>query len=157
MSIARRQLRDYVKGLVERQRFNIVHFAMGSRSVFDDMTPATKHNRVIATRFLHAGLLGRGKTDLFAGILKGLQVSGLDPGARFGTGADTLVILTDGIPTTGAITDPSDIRRLLTELNKASGIRIHVVDLGRRHAAFAASLRRLAADNGGEYIRLPAR
>lgn len=157
MTLARRQLHDFVTGLDERQRFNLVQFAEGARELFDDLEQASESVRNRAISFIYTGTLAQGKTDLFAGILKGLQVAGLDAGDRFGTTADTLVVLTDGIPTTGAITDPEDIRELLTELNRGTGIRIHVVDLGRRHAAFARSLQKLAEANGGSYLRMPAR
>ena len=82
-----------------------------------------------------------------------MRCAGLEDGSRAGTRADTLYLLSDGIPTAGAVTDPADIARLITTLNREAGLAVNVVDLGARHSAFQKHLKSLAWQNGGEYIR----
>ena len=86
-------------------------------------------------------------------MLRGLRCAGLETASRAGTSADTVYLLSDGVPTTGAVTDPADIARLVTTLNRDAGLAVNVVDLGARHSAFQKHLKSLAWQNGGEYIR----
>jgi len=150
--VAREEFAAYLRALDETRFFNVVVFAVGSLAAFDDLVPATAENKARALAFVGSVPLG-GSTDLFAGIVRGLRCAGLDAGDRFGTRADTVYLLSDGIPTAGVVTDPGDIARIVTKMNESSGLSIHVVDLGARHGAFQKHLRALADQNGGEYIR----
>ena len=150
--LAKTQFARYLKALDETHQFNVVVFAVGSRAAFKGLVPATRENKAKAQAFLGGLILG-GSTDLFSGVLTGLQAAGLDTTVRLGTKADTVYLLSDGIPTAGPVTHPADIVRILSKLNRASGLTINVVDLGARHSAFQKHLRALALQNGGEYIR----
>ncbi|HET6203565.1 MAG TPA: hypothetical protein VFI25_12265 [Planctomycetota bacterium] len=152
IDVARGEFLGCLRALDETRSFNVVVFAVGSLAAFDDLVPATAENKRRASAFVSEVPLG-GSTDLFAGIVRGLRCAGLDAGDRFGTRADTVYLLTDGIPTAGAVTDPGDIARLVTRMNEASGLTLHVVDLGARHGAFQKHLRALAERNGGAYLR----
>ncbi len=152
IDLAVRELFGYLDKLDESSWFNVVVFAQGSAACFDDLEAATAENRARARAFVTQLPLG-GSTDLFAGIVRGLRCAGLETGARAATKADTLYLLSDGIPTAGAVTDPSDIARLITTLNREAGLVVNVVDLGARHSAFQKHLKSLAWQNGGEYIR----
>ncbi|MGH7150570.1 MAG: hypothetical protein ACREIU_07725, partial [Planctomycetota bacterium] len=152
IDVARREFAAYLRPLEESHRFNVVVFAVGSLAAFDELAPATAENKRRAAAFVEQVPVS-GSTDLFSGILRGLRCGGLDAGSRFGTGADTVFLLTDGVPTAGAVTDPGDIVRLVTKMNEGSGLTLNVVDLGVRHGAFQKHLRSLAGANGGEYIR----
>lgn len=152
IEVAFQQFAHYLRELDETHHFNVVIFSVGSRAAFQDLVPATEKNKAKALAFLGGLQLG-GETDLFSGILKGLNVAGLTGTERCATGADTCYLLSDGIPTAGAVTHPADIVRILTRLNRGSGITLNVVDLGARHSAFQKHLRALALQNDGEYIR----
>ncbi|MCI0588244.1 MAG: hypothetical protein L0323_15550 [Planctomycetes bacterium] len=152
IDVARRELAAYLHPLDETHRFNVVVFAVGALAAFDELAPASAENKRRAMAFVDQVPVS-GSTDLFSGILRGLRCGGLDAGSRFGTRADTVFLLSDGVPTAGAVTDPGDIARLVTKMNEGSGLTINVVDLGVRHEAFQKHLRELAARNGGEYIR----
>ncbi len=155
IDVARREFASYLRALDESHRFNVVVFAVGSLAAFDERAPATAENKRRAAAFVEQVPVS-GATDLFSGILRGLRCAGLDAGSRFGTKADTVFLLSDGVPTAGAVTDPGDIARLVTKMNEGSGLAINVVDLGVRHGAFQRHLRELAESNGGEFIRLEA-
>lgn len=152
IDLALHEFLEYLKGLDETHYFNLVVFAVGSQALFDQLEPATSENKARARSFAVNLPLG-GSTDLFAGIVQGLRCAGLDAGMRAATTADTLYLLSDGIPTAGAVTDPADIARILTKMNEGMGLKINVVDLGARHSAFQKHLKALAWQNGGEYIR----
>ncbi|MEQ8765687.1 MAG: HEAT repeat domain-containing protein [Planctomycetota bacterium] len=152
IALARGHFKRYLEALDETHYFNVVIFAVGAQAAFDDLVPATRENRARAWAFVEQVKLG-GETDLYAGLIKGLRTAGLDAEIRFATAADTLYLLSDGVPTAGAVTDPGDIVRTITKMNQASGLKINVVDLGARHKAFQVHLRDLALQNGGEYIR----
>jgi hypothetical protein len=152
IDLAVREFLAYLEKLDEASWFNVVVFAQGSAACFDDLEAATAENRARARAFVTQLPLG-GSTDLFAGIVRGLRCGGLEDGSRAATRADTLYLLSDGIPTAGAVTDPADIARLITTLNRDAGIAVNVVDLGARHSAFQKHLKSLAWQNGGEYIR----
>ncbi|MBL8897717.1 MAG: hypothetical protein JNM84_08815 [Planctomycetes bacterium] len=152
IDLAVREFLGYLEKLDEASWFNVVVFAQGSAACFDDLEAATAENRARARAFVTQLPLG-GSTDLFSGIVRGLRCAGLEDGSRAGTRADTLFLLSDGIPTAGAVTDPADIARLITTLNREAGLAVNVVDLGARHSAFQKHLKSLAWQNGGEYIR----
>ncbi len=152
IGVARQEFFGYLRTLDEAHRFNVIVFAVGSVAAFDELVPATVENKRRAAAFVE-NVPVSGATDLFSGILRGLRCAGLDAGGRFATKADTVFLLSDGVPTAGAVTDPGDITRVVTKMNEGSGLTINVVDLGVRHEAFQKHLRELAARNGGEYIR----
>ena len=152
IEIARAQIRRYLDTVTPRHRFNLVVFGAGARALFPELVPGTPRNVQLAREYLFSSA-PEGLTDLFAGIVTGLRLIGLDHWDVVHSGADAVVIVTDGIPTTGVVTHPEDIRRIVTQLNRNAGIQVHVVDLGRNHAAFAASLEKMARDNGGRYMR----
>jgi Mg-chelatase subunit ChlD len=152
IGLAREQIGRYLDTVTPRHRFNLVLFGDGARALFPQLVAGTPRHVQMAREFLFSSA-PEGRTDLFAGILAGLQLVGLDHWDAVRSGADSVVLVTDGIPTAGVVTHPDDICRVVTQLNRNSGIHVHVVDLGRRHAAFAAALERLAKDNGGRYAR----
>jgi Mg-chelatase subunit ChlD len=153
IGIAREQIGRYLDAVTPRHRFNLVVFGAGARALFAELVPGTPRHVQQAREFLFSSA-PEGKTDLFGGILTGLDLAGLDHWDPVRSGVDSVVVVTDGIPTAGVVTHPEDICRIVTQLNRNSGIQVHVVDLGRRHAAFAAALERMARDNGGRYVRL---
>lgn len=63
---------------------------------------------------------------------------------------DTVFLLSDGTPTAGAFEDPDIILEKIREMNPHGRIRIHTVGIGDHNADF---MRRLALQNGGEYVR----
>jgi hypothetical protein len=62
---------------------------------------------------------------------------------------DTIVVLSDGEPTAGAVTDPSAIREDVARWNKNRGIVIHTIAVGGQLRV----LEWLAADSGGDHVK----
>ena len=62
---------------------------------------------------------------------------------------DTILLLSDGVPGSGKYVATEDILRGVRRLNQTRRIAIHCVSLGMD----SALLKRLAAENGGRYVR----
>ena len=60
---------------------------------------------------------------------------------------DTIVLLTDGQPSVGEVTDTQEIRSRIERMNRTRKVLIHCVSVGRK----SRFLRLLAEENGGIY------
>ena len=63
--------------------------------------------------------------------------------------ADTIFVLTDGIPSEGRFRTESEIVKAVRRLNQTRRIAIHTVSVGQD----SPLLERLARENGGHYVR----
>jgi hypothetical protein len=71
------------------------------------------------------------------------DISGI---GRSNTGADTIVLLSDGQPTTGPVVKEDQILELITNANQLSRVQIHTISLGN-----SPLLKELARRNEGEH------
>jgi len=99
---------------------------------------------------MEEGIHVQGTTDMAAalGAAWGFFKSG-DPDTNFAKGCDTIVFVTDGLPTAGAMTNKSEeIRDLAWQVGLPRSLRIHTV--GLHNHAFRL-MRWLAEDSAGLY------
>ena len=61
---------------------------------------------------------------------------------------DTVAVLSDGLPTTGTVTEPGELRRRVRDWNRFARVRLHAVAVGDSADLLAG----LAADSGGASV-----
>src|SRR5262249_9223507 len=90
------------------------------------------------------------KTNTYAALLAAFGVAG-DAASdwKSRTKVDTLFVVTDGLPTTGAIVDVPKLIDAITEMNRTRGLVIHVVVFDHD---VADRIRGLAEKNGGKCV-----
>jgi hypothetical protein len=136
---AKKELKKAVEDLEDGALFNIITFSTGVESwLGEGVVGASSKSRKEAQEWIDLrGALGA--TNLYDAIQ-----------TAFGDKeADTIIILSDGEPTMGAIQDPGGIREAVARFNKNRGIEIHCIALG----GSLQILEWLANDHGGRYTR----
>ncbi len=93
-----------------------------------------------------------------AGFISGLKAAGLTASydalaAAFGYDAEAMYFLSDGVPTTGRITDPPHILQAIGELNRGRYLSIYTIGIqaGAEGLGFARFLKLLAKQNAGQF------
>ncbi len=137
------ELGSVIGTLPPRARFNLISFATRVRSWADRLVAATSENRG-AARSVVGALVADGGTDLHGGLMRAIQ----DPNA------DTIVLVSDGMPSAGALTDPAAIRREVRRVNRWKRIVIHTIHV-ESGAGAEDFLSGLAVDNGGTFLHRP--
>ncbi len=149
LEVARQQLRSALEGLPPGAVFGLLLFNHELLPVAQQPVKASRENVQSALAQLDAYAAG-GSTDLY----KALEAvfHGTEPGDPDAAGRvrfDTLVLLSDGLPTLGTVTDPGELRRRVAGWNRWAGLRIHTVGLGEQDRAL---LEGFAGDSGGKYV-----
>jgi HEAT repeats len=151
-----------LRTLDPRTRFNLYFFKSRARAWKSELIPATPANtgRAVSaagnqtpTDALTAG--GGYRTnyvDVFRLVLSSRKN---DVSGHFADTPDTIYFMTDGKPTVGDITDTDTLLAWYGELNRFARIRTHVITFGRLEMN-PEFLRRLAEENGGRFIQVPA-
>jgi HEAT repeat protein len=132
----KKELGEAIRLMPKTARFNLIVFESSARAWSKQLATAKDGARERARQFVD-GLRAGGATNLWDALQLGI-------GDR---DVDTLVLLSDGEPTTGAVTDPSRIREWFGEQNRRRMILLHVVALGHS----APYLRTMALESGGVY------
>lgn len=146
--VARRELAKALEALPEGASFGLVLFH--ERVVPLQTTPvkASQQNVAAALRLLEQQPPA-GATDLY-GPLAQLFHSGEpnDPAAADRVAFDTLVLLSDGLPTAGEVQDTGELLRRVAGWNRYAQVRIHCIGLGEQNRELLAGL---ASQSGGRY------
>ncbi|MFG0317021.1 MAG: VWA domain-containing protein [Planctomycetota bacterium JB042] len=154
IAAARAELSGTIEGLDEEVRFDIVGFNDDVRQLAETFLPATKGNKRRAARFIH-GTGSFGWTDLFGALTRAIGLT--DVGGRMGRKArpvpDQVVLLSDGRPTRGLMTNGFDIVEEVSRLNRTRDLRIDTIAFGDE--ADRVFLGLLAERNGGELVVFP--
>ena len=138
MAVAKQELRAAVEALDSRALFNIVPFHSGVTAWTKSVAAASESTREESLAFID--LLGpRGGTNLYGGLQR----------AFADTDVDTIVVLSDGEPSVGAVTEPTAIREAVLRWNELRGIKIHTVAVG----GSLDILEWLAEDHGGKHVK----
>jgi hypothetical protein len=149
LELAMVQLERALASLPKTLMFGIVTYsdeANAWRTAFDPATP----ERVRAATASLASVKPTGGTNIYDSLVKGVLL-----GCRGGflddldTGADQILFLTDGIPSTGTFQQGSEILDVLGLLCAVRRVRIDGVGIGRHDYAF---MRNISTRNGGQYI-----
>lgn len=147
--VARQELEKALSALPEGAKFGLVLFSDRVAPLQTTPVPASKKNVAAALALLDQHP-PQGATDLH-GPLALLFHAGEpdDPGAAARVAFDTLVLLSDGLPTAGAVQDAPELLRRVAGWNRFARVRIHAVGLGQQNKEL---LEGLARDGGGRYV-----
>jgi HEAT repeat protein len=137
--------------------FDIVAFAEAPTAFFPELRAPTPENVGFARNALELQRPWYAATDLLRAIRAALAIDGVD----------SVVLLTDGLPTLG-VKDPEQLLLEVQKANAGVGARIHVVALrdgttplvldeapapGAAEALETSLLRRIALDSGGIFVK----
>ncbi|MFA4985692.1 MAG: HEAT repeat domain-containing protein [Candidatus Brocadiia bacterium] len=149
MAFVKAELIRVIKSLPPDTRFNIVAFDDQIMSWKKEQTEAAPKVKEDAIKWVDA-LSPRGTTDIYDALCEAF--GRLTPGGKvnteYKTGPDTIFLLTDGMPNTGTISNPPDIIRNITQLNRIRQVAIHTIGVGKLCELF---LKPLADSNNGTY------
>jgi hypothetical protein len=140
------EMRGALDAMQPNVKFNIFVFNERVRGFSRELETAIPENKTSALQWLK-GIHPKGGTNLFGGLERALGIGDISSlGRYFNTGADTIVLLSDGQPTVGAVVNPDQIIELISNANELSRVQIHTISLGD-----SPLLRELARRNEGEH------
>lgn len=148
IALAKEQLATAIARLQDYDEFNIVTFDVVIRQMNESMVPVEKARK---KAFVFVDKLNpSGGTNLFGGLLAafGIERPGAVPDGR--DVPDQIIVLSDGMPTAGDLTDPYSIREEIARINASRRTRIDTIALG--DDADEEFLAGLARDHGGEVV-----
>ncbi|HLG42371.1 MAG TPA: VWA domain-containing protein, partial [Planctomycetota bacterium] len=145
ISQAKGALQFCVDSLHESDRFNVLTFSNSVNKLFEGLEEAKRANIVRAREFASA-IQANGGTNIHDGVMEALGHFAADAGRPA-----YVVFLTDGMPTTGPITDPTGIAKAIREKN---GGRMRLFNFGVGHDVNSILLNQLGLENKGlaEYV-----
>lgn len=117
--------------------FNVIFFSTNVDPWLDELIAMEPEVRADALEYVARQKAG-GATNVFESLMAALADQRVD----------TIYLLTDGMPSSGAVRDPRAIRDRISRINVVRKVKIHCVSVGRE----SAFLKGLAADTGGEYV-----
>lgn len=146
LAAAQQELVNTLEKLPDGTLFNIVVFQAQVATWQERLHPATPATRSHAAAFVRAQR-PHGKTATYEALQTAIQMSP-EP--------EVIYLLSDGLPSAGAITLPDRVLESIRQLNQRRRIRIHTLGTlaGPQDAAFGSFLERLATQNAGEFRRL---
>jgi hypothetical protein len=162
IELAVREIGASLRTLDPRTRFNLYFFRSRARAWQSGLIPATPGNvergasaaaAQSPSDVLTAG--GGYRTNYVDVFRLVLDCRKDDLSGRFADTPDTIFFLTDGKPTVGDITDTDTLLSWYGELNRFARIRTNVITFGKLELN-PEFLRRLAEENGGRHIQVPA-
>jgi len=139
LEIAKGELRRVVENMQGDEQFNIISFSTGVHDWQKSIVLADPKNRSGASTYVE-GLKANGGTSIYDALERAFSDKHID----------TIYFLSDGDPSSGAITDPALIRAEVARWNSARHVTVHCIAIGQDHAL----LRGLASDSGGRYLRI---
>ncbi|MEO0478896.1 MAG: hypothetical protein AAF196_05400 [Planctomycetota bacterium] len=162
MEVAKRELLSVVDQLTTDSWFNVVRFSNDAELWKKKMVKAEPKTKARFVKWAEK-LRPDGGTNLWQGLVDGLQYQSQSVGDYYGVNYDEVFILSDGIPSVGDVTDPEQILRLVAETNRWARLRINTIYISATEeeerqvkAALGMSgeefMRRLAEENGGEAV-----
>jgi hypothetical protein len=155
IDIAKSAIKVALEKLDARARINIVFFSTVVRPWQKSLVVAGGMREQAIAAVMGAGL--EEETNIFGALRAAMGLheqttlqAQLDPIP------DTMYFLTDGTPTRGEITDAETILSWVRDVNRFAKVEIHVIAMGNTGVDLDF-LRRLASENGGEFIHVPDR
>lgn len=136
LDAAKEQLKLVVEALPDTHMVNLIPFETNVTSLWKELRRLDRESR---QEFLEKSQLipfGQG-TNTFGALERAFEDETVD----------TIYLLTDGVPTVGAVTDIDDILDAIQRINRTRQVVIHCISIGLD----SDLLRELAAMTGGEY------
>ncbi len=134
--VAREQILNVLPGLSEKALVNLVYFGTGLFPWEGELVRLEEKTLKRMLKHVARAPMGGG-TNVWGGLSFAFE----DPRV------DTIVLLTDGQPSVGEVTDTQEIRSRIERMNRTRKVLIHCVSVGRK----SRFLRLLAEENGGIY------
>ncbi len=141
LAAAKRELLQAIQDLPADTEFAVVAYHSRAWAWQQQLQPASASAKQDAAAFV-LGLQAAGKTASFDALA-----------AAFGYDTEAMYFLSDGVPTTGRITNPKAILKAIEELNRGRYVSIYTIGIqaGAEGAAFASFLKQLASQNAGSF------
>lgn len=150
IAMARSELLATIRALPESTLVNVVKFNTGVRIWAPKLVRATGANKEKAGKFVR-GNEASGWTNLFAALTRAFAVEGIgEPVPQGRSLPNQIILLSDGRPTVGLLTNAVDIVEEIGQLNRHQAIRIDTIAFGGD--ADQEFLKSLAERNGGNMI-----
>lgn len=151
MAVAQRELVQAITGLPDGASFNVVAFSASMKSFAPRLVLGTRDARRRAQRWID-DLAVDGPTNASGALIDAFE--SLSPVGRPKDVeiADTIVLLTDGVPTCGPIAHDGDILAEIRRRNPDRAVAVHCVYLGNEGDAKLVT--RLASENGGQFVHV---
>ncbi len=140
MDVARRELLKAIMGLENGVLYNVLAFSAEVTPWHKDGMAALQEADRDEVKKYVGGLRPGGGTNLFDALEHAFADKEVD----------TIFVLSDGEPSMGAITDPTQIRSTVARWNKNRGITINTIGIGSN----LRILEWLAEDSGGKSVLL---
>jgi len=140
---ARRQLINAYQALTEKEHFNLIIYADSVTTWHDHLVKATRYNRKQANMWVR-DIRSGGGTNMYTALQRAFQV------AWEKTKAETIYLLSDGLPTSGPIQDPLQILSSVKKWNANKNIIINTIGIGPQQDKHFLSA--LAKENHGRYF-----
>lgn len=163
IDVAKFELKRAIRGLASDAVFTIITYSDEPTVWKEELVPATQGNKDEAIKFVDA-IAAKGGTNIYDPVEKAYKMKPSAAAAAVKKpvkqsttisdlphGADTLYLLSDGLPNRGQITDPTEIRARVKEMNKEAMMTINTVGVGRD--ANEDFMKGLATDTGGKYLK----
>lgn len=135
----KRKFERVLNSLNASSRVNVIVFSAHWRKWKKRITPMTdRYNKPSLRRFV-SGLLAETSTNLYDALVEAMKDDMVN----------RIIVLTDGNPTSGTVTDKNTIIEKISRLNRTRQIRIDTIALGGADREFLSAL---ATRNGGTSI-----
>ncbi|MBI5361399.1 MAG: VWA domain-containing protein [Planctomycetes bacterium] len=166
MDAVKKELIKTILALPHDVFFTIIFYSQAPSAWKEELCKAIPQNKLDAIEAIEKQS-PNGQTNIYDSIEMAFKMSAKEGGRKpqqnkdkggsstalleGNDGADTIYLLTDGVPNIGKISDAAGILKAVTELNKTRMIQINTIGVGQ--ALDDDFLRKLAEQNGGMYIK----
>ena len=151
LDAARFQLKKILLRLPPKTRFNILFYNESTRLFSDDMAILDERTRKRAFEFVDA-IQPSGGTDLHMALGTALAYARDSEGILRRDGADTLYLLSDGLPNSGQVTRSERILNRLWTQNIINRMEIHTVYTGKDRGPGLDLMKEIAKRNHGRCV-----
>lgn len=152
MQIVQNEMKRVIQSLPRDAEFNIIFYNDDVMYLSTKgLIPAHDKNKERAIRFIDA-IKPFGATNVFdalEGVFRPLEVR---PEDRFKSQADTIFLLTDGVPTAGTITERWVIMNKIKRLNRECKVVIHTILVGTDRFS-EEFLKELSSASDGQFVQ----
>jgi Mg-chelatase subunit ChlD len=152
LAVTRDELTRLVDDLGDDVHFNLATFSDSTTLWRGELSQASKRNKSAALKQIdHYRTIGG--TNIFSSLELAFDAAEeqLNSGRDSIVAADTVFLLTDGVPSSGRLTDTDLLLEHVAERNRVLGLRFHCVALTRQ-ALPRDFLARLSKRSGGQYV-----
>lgn len=155
IDVARFQLKRVLAQLPKGTRFNILYYNQGFEMMSQSMLTLNDGTRHQAFSYIDS-VEPEGGTNIFDPLEKALQFAEVGADGKLKKDSvDTIYLLSDGLPNSGQIPDPGQIRQRVQELNKVKKVSINTIFVGNKAAPDfdqgSDFMKSLASENNGQF------